>query len=151
MNSKQCTKCNQIKLLTEFHKVNGKSEKRRSICKLCHNEIYRNNYKKDPKKYRQYTTSKPYRPELKRKANLKTFGLTIQQYEEMLQQQQGVCAICTEICTSGKRLAVDHCHVTGRVRQLLCRRCNQSIGKFNDDPVLLQKAVDYLLKWQTSN
>jgi hypothetical protein len=151
MNSKQCTKCGQVKFLTEFHKVTQNSEQRRSICKLCHNEIYRNNYKKNPEKYRQYTNSRPYRPELKRKANLKTFGLTIQQYEEMLQLQQGVCAICAETCTSGKRLAVDHCHVTGRVRQLLCRRCNQSIGKFNDDPVLLQKAVDYLLKWQTSN
>ena len=151
MNSKQCTKCNQVKLLTEFHKVNGKSEKRRSICKLCHNKIYRDNYRKNPEKYKEYTNSKPYRPELKRKANLKTFGLTIQQYEEMLQQQNGVCAICLETCTSGKRLAVDHCHATGKVRQLLCRRCNQSMGKFNDDPILLQKVVDYLLKWQTLN
>ena len=69
----------------------------------------------------------------------------------MLQQQNSACAICAEKCISGKRLAVDHCHETGKVRQLLCRRCNQSMGKFNDDPVLLQKVVDYLIKWQMSN
>ena len=149
--TKQCTKCNQTKQLIDFHKVNGKSEKRRSICKLCHNATYRDNYKKNPQKYRAYTNSKSYRPELKRKSNLKIFGLTIEQYEEMLRQQNGVCAICLEECISGKRLAVDHCHITGKVRQLLCRRCNQSMGKFNDDPILLQKVVDYLLKWQTSN
>lgn len=151
MDCRQCTKCKQAKLLTDFHTVSKNSERRRSICKLCHNKIYRDNYRKNPEKYRKYTNSKPYRPELKRKANLKTFGLTIQQYEEMLQQQNGVCAICLETCTSGKRLAVDHCHATGKVRQLLCRRCNQSMGKFNDDPILLQKVVDYLLKWQTLN
>ena len=144
MEHKQCTKCQQTKLLTEFHTVNKSSEKRRSICKLCHNAVYRSNYKKNPEKYREYTKSKSYRPELKRKANLKTFGLTIQQYEEMLQNQNGVCAICLEECVSGRRLAVDHCHITGKVRQLLCRRCNQSMGKFNDDPVLLQKVVAYL-------
>ena len=66
----------------------------------------------------------------------------------MLENQNGVCAICLNSCNSGMRLAVDHCHETGKVRQLLCRRCNQSIGKFNDDPILLQKAVDYLLKWK---
>lgn len=151
MKYKQCTKCNQTKQLNDFHKVNKQTEKRRSICKLCHNATYRNNYQKNPEKYKRYTNSKMYRSELKRKANLKTYGLTVEQYEEMLQHQNNVCAICLENCTSGKRLAVDHCHITGRVRQLLCRRCNQSIGKFNDDPILLQKAVNYLLKWQVSN
>lgn len=151
MSYKQCTKCKQAKPLIDFHTVNKHTEKRRSICKLCHNAMYRNNYKNNSKKYREYTNSKPYRSELRRKANLKKFGLTIQQYEEMLQQQNSVCAICAEKCISGKRLAVDHCHETGKVRQLLCRRCNQSMGKFNDDPVLLQKVVDYLVKWQMSN
>lgn len=151
MNQKQCTKCNQIKLSSDFHKLSKDTKKRRSICKSCHNKTYRDSYRKNPEKYRNYTSSRSYRPELKRKANLKTFGLTIQEYEEMLQQQESVCAICSEVCSSGKRLAVDHCHLTGKVRQLLCRRCNQSMGKFNDDPVLLQKVVDYLLKWQMSN
>lgn len=150
MNNKICTKCKQTKLLNEFHAVSKVNKKPRAACKECNKLYFRKNYEKNPEKYRGYKQNKPYvyRAELKRKYNLKTFGLTVDQYENMLIKQKGVCAICLECCTSGKRLAVDHCHKTGKVRQLLCRRCNQSMGKFNDDPVLLQKVVNYLLKWQ---
>lgn len=148
---KECTKCKVIKSVTDFHAVSKTNKKPRSICKECCKKDFRKNYQRNPEKYRQYTKSKSYRPDLKRKANLKTFGLTVDQYEKMFQDQHGVCAICEQECLSGKRLAVDHCHKTGKVRQLLCRRCNQSMGKFHDDPILLQKVVDYLLKWQTLN
>ena len=148
MESKQCIKCKQLKLLSDFHKVRKNVDKPRNICKQCHNDQFKKNYRNNPEKYRAYTNSKSYRPEIKRRSNLKKFGLTIDDYDKMLENQNGVCAICLNSCNSGKRLAVDHCHETGKVRQLLCRRCNQSIGKFNDDPILLQKAVDYLLKWK---
>jgi len=144
--TKECTKCKELKLESEFYKVGKTNPKPRTICKTCYAETFRINYKKNPERYRGYTNNKPYRPELKRKANLKTFGLTIAEYDQMLVAQNNVCAICNNTCSSGKRLAVDHCHITGKIRGLLCRRCNQSIGKFNDDPVLIQKAVNYLLK-----
>jgi len=80
------------------------------------------------------------------------FCLSVEEYQDILTKQDGKCAICHQDETFVTRwgtvasLAVDHCHETDKVRGLLCRRCNQAIGKFNDDPDLLQKAVDYLKK-----
>ena len=70
------------------------------------------------------------------------YGISVEQYEALLAQQDGACAICRE--RSEEALCVDHCHVTRRVRRLLCRRCNLGIGYFRDDPRLLRVAADYL-------
>ncbi len=77
---------------------------------------------------------------LKRKYNL-----TPEQYLTMLKNQNGVCAICGKQ-EKNRRLAVDHCHKTGKIRGLLCALCNTAIGKFNDDVNLLTKAIKYLKK-----
>ena len=80
------------------------------------------------------------------------FGISIDEYEAILKKQNGVCAICrnpeTRPQPSGKprRLAVDHCHKTGRVRGLLCSNCNTAIGLLNDDPDLITEAAIYLEK-----
>jgi len=67
----------------------------------------------------------------------------------MLTKQGGVCLVC--FCPpAGKRLAVDHDHVTGAVRGLLHIRCNAGLGQFDDDPALLRQAADYLEgKWKS--
>lgn len=74
------------------------------------------------------------------------FGISLNQYNSILQHQGGKCAICGKVETIRmfKWLAVDHCHKTKRVRGLLCNRCNTCIGKFEDDVALLQKAITYL-------
>lgn len=84
------------------------------------------------------------------------YGLTPEEYVAMLQEQGGVCAICGEPETKkhGRtgtefRLAVDHCHGTGRVRGLLCQTCNRVIGLFRDDVERHRKAISYLLRNQT--
>lgn len=65
-----------------------------------------------------------------RKKHLKNkYGITVDDYEKMFTEQNGVCKICQEICKSGKSLAVDHCHETGRVRGLLCAKCNTNLGR----------------------
>lgn len=79
----------------------------------------------------------------------KNFGLSLAQYHEMFDAQNGVCANCLEPeheTRNGKVkwLAVDHCHGTGEVRGLLCHDCNRGIGCFRDNPDLLRKAADYL-------
>lgn len=81
------------------------------------------------------------------------YGLSQEQHDVLFAQRGGKCWICEEPETSrdgasGKvrALAVDHCHETGAVRGLLCRRCNQAIGMFRDSPDLLGKAIQYLLK-----
>ncbi len=84
-------------------------------------------------------------PEKCREYLLKSkWGLSLEDYDNMLQKQNGVCAICFEKCRSGRRLAIDHCHKTGKIRGLLCGECNNGIGKLKDDPDLLRRAIKYL-------
>lgn len=59
--------------------------------------------------------------------------------------QNGVCAICKKTCTCGRSLAVDHNHKTGKVRALLCSRCNRGLGLFMENPEYLNAAKEYLL------
>lgn len=61
----------------------------------------------------------------------------------MVDDQNGVCAICLKPPTV-KALCVDHSHDTGTVRGLLCDKCNQGLGRFDDDPTMLEAAIQYL-------
>jgi hypothetical protein len=74
---------------------------------------------------------------------LKRYGLTLNDYEQMYIRQHGQCAICS-VVVQGERMCVDHDHATGKVRGLLCRLCNKSLGGFRDSVDLLRKAVAYL-------
>ena len=77
------------------------------------------------------------------RSKCKSFGITEEAYAQMLAQQGGVCAICSSD-PGDKRLAIDHCHTTGKVRGLLCAECNHGIGKFRDSLTLLERAHGYL-------
>lgn len=80
-----------------------------------------------------------------RAKNLKhNYGLTVEEFEALLLAQAGVCAICSQPSRSAKPLCVDHCHVTGRVRGLLCQHCNTAIGMMEDSTDRLKKAIAYL-------
>ena len=81
----------------------------------------------------------------------KEFGINFDAYNEMLQAQNRVCKICQQPETTRhpknntlKSLAVDHCHTTGKIRGLLCQRCNRTLGKLNDSVELLDKMKAYL-------
>ena len=81
----------------------------------------------------------------------KNFGITLGQYTEMLDAQNGVCAICKHPETAIrngklKMLAVDHCHDAGHIRELLCAACNVGLGYFGDSPERLRAAADYVEK-----
>ncbi len=73
----------------------------------------------------------------------RNYGITPEQYNTMLKMQHGVCAICHER-PSKFALAVDHDHKTGKLRKLLCSRCNTGLGMFRDDPRLIAQALIYL-------
>jgi hypothetical protein len=77
----------------------------------------------------------------------KLFGITIADYDRMLAQQGGRCAICGR-CNAGRtpkgRFCVDHDHATGQVRALLCEKCNRGLGHYDDDPERLEAAAQYL-------
>jgi len=87
-------------------------------------------------------------PEYERRSRLKReYGLTEEQFEEMVRVQKSKCAICCngDIGRKGdKKLMIDHCHRTGKVRELLCHHCNMLLGHSDDDPILLRKAAQYL-------
>lgn len=78
----------------------------------------------------------------------KKYGLTEERYYELADEQEGRCAICkkTEADSLRKKLCVDHCHKTGKVRGLLCFGCNVALGNMNDRIDLLEKCIEYLRK-----
>ena len=80
------------------------------------------------------------------------FGISAAELESLHQSQGGRCAICGDEqsakSTKVRRLAVDHCHRTGKVRGLLCLNCNTGLGRFKDMPELLLNAVNYLKRNQ---
>jgi Recombination endonuclease VII len=83
------------------------------------------------------------------RTNLRRYGLTPEQLAEKVAAQGNCCAICGEPpdpsgIKAASRLHVDHDHVTGVNRDLLCVRCNQGIGYFKDDPVLFRAAAEYI-------
>ena len=94
------------------------------------------------------TYNKKNRPHTRNKFLQRNYGITSDDYNSMLTEQKGVCAICGNgnSTKDNKPLHVDHCHDTGKVRGLLCQKCNTSIGLFNHDVDILQKAVVYLQK-----
>lgn len=80
-----------------------------------------------------------------RNQHLKTnHGITLSDYDAMLERQGGGCAICGDTPPPGRSFHVDHNHETDRLRELLCERCNPGLGSFRDDPELLRAAADYL-------
>jgi len=79
------------------------------------------------------------------------YGITLEEYEVLFSKQNGVCAICSEAekvvdqkTETIRRLAVDHCHQSKKIRGLLCQACNTAIGKLRDNPELMERAAMYV-------
>lgn len=92
---------------------------------------------------------KAARPKYREKKKLEFYGLSLADYACMLSAQGGVCKICkcpetTQLKGKVKALCVDHCHVTGVVRGLLCQNCNRGVGLLKDSPEILDHASSYL-------
>lgn len=95
--------------------------------------------------------NKQYMSDRQRKYQLRhKYGITEDDYERMMLEQDGKCAICNRTEPTGrwKRLAVDHCHKTGKVRGLLCDKCNRGMGLLEDSAQLLRNAANYLEKYK---
>lgn len=84
--------------------------------------------------------------QIRERVLIKKYGITLEQFDALLVVQNGRCAICGGREPGGRygQWYVDHDHITGIVRGLLCNRCNISLGKFEDDPDLLEKAAAYV-------
>jgi hypothetical protein len=89
--------------------------------------------------------------EQRRRQYATRYGMTLAEYEDLFVKQAEVCGICHKPPDNEKwrRLGVDHDHVTGAVRGLLCGNCNRGLGMFMDDPDLLRGAIDWLARGGT--
>jgi hypothetical protein len=80
-----------------------------------------------------------------RKGLRRMYGITVAEWQAMLDAQDGRCAVCRTDTPGGRGLFhVDHSHSTGRIRALLCTNCNVALGLVNDDPVRLRALADYI-------
>jgi hypothetical protein len=122
---KKCTKCHIIQPLSEYRKAGGTTI--RSDCKTCCDKI-----------------NKPYRREYLLK---KLYGISMEEYNNMVSIQNNLCAICgSPEPHEGASLAVDHSHSTGKIRELLCSHCNLLLGHAKDSIETLENAIKYLLQ-----
>jgi hypothetical protein len=119
------------------------------IGKKVKSQYAKTHYKKHRKeimsrvKKSQEKLGKEERKIRRRKYHLRDkFGMTISDYNLLLERQNGKCAICDKIPKLS--LVIDHCHETGKIRGLLCQRCNMGLGYFQDNKILLEKATKYI-------
>jgi hypothetical protein len=155
---KRCPRCENEKPISEFYKSTRAKDGHCVYCKPCQNGATHAGtiaYQHSPqgraqrKLWQRSEVFKRKRARNHRSRTLrKKFGLTVEEYDRMLEAQGGVCLLCERENTYGRRLAVDHCHITGKVRGLLCTRCNAALGVFNDDPEILERAIQYLRSHQ---
>lgn len=156
---KKCTNCKIEKELSEFAKDKYNPDGLTYRCKKCRNIHYNEFYKRNPEKQKIKNDSqkenrkKYYSSEegikSSRRSHLKrAFGISLEQYEDMFNIQNGKCAICNDFKTHDKHgvLAVDHCHKTGKIRDLLCFKCNTVLGSVNDNIEILKNMINYLNK-----
>lgn len=155
--TKRCGRCTATKSILEFPRNRRSADGAGSLCKPCLSDYSKEWWQRDIEKNRARGRVNARRHAEKhpdagsrraRKAQLKkAYGLTVEDYERMEAEQAGLCWICHRTCPSGRRLAVDHDHTTGRVRRLLCASCNGGIGQFQHDADLLARAILYLGKF----
>jgi hypothetical protein len=141
-DSSVCNKCGETKPLSEFSPDTSMRLGVRNMCKACsrvkNRAAYKHNYRRNLDFHLR-----------------RNFGITLDQYDQMVAEQAGVCAICGCPPTvlggarrQGRpvepRLVVDHCHATGRIRGLLCVECNRGIGFLKDDAAIVRFALKYL-------
>ena len=133
MATKTCSKCGEAKTREEFPSHSKNRDGLGCWCKLCHYN--------HTKKWRK--TGRGQLSERKRK--LKKYGLTIESFDALWTSQGGVCPICNGVLARvGNKYGVDHDHKTGKVRGILCDKCNVGLGSFKDNPEFLHKAAAYL-------
>lgn len=161
---RQCTKCGELKPLSSYYRAGGNSgDGLRGDCIPCNLAAKAERHRLNPEPARRRTEAwRQANPEryaanreafiasggkkvADRRSHLKRkYGMTIEEYDAMLEAQGGGCFICGKPPRDDISLHVDHDHSTGRIRGILCFCCNNALADFQEDPALLGKAVTYL-------
>lgn len=155
LKTKKCSGCGLKKDYNNFYKQSRSKDGLCNFCKSCALEYSQKWHKDNLEHDREY--SRNYHKNNRDKDNDKRlkyrFGITLEDYNKMSLQQDGVCVICKKPETSIERktgviknLCVDHDHKTNKVRALLCGKCNKALGLLNDDIFLLKNSILYLEK-----
>lgn len=163
VTEKQCTRCKLVQSVENFSR-NGWNKRVRKgdglnhWCKTCVNQYNRVYVAKNKEKLQRIAKEK-YDPLKSKDQTLRrSYKITLGEYNQMLESQGGVCAICKRPSQDGKMLSVDHDHsccphrrdpvYCGKCnRGLLCSDCNRAIGMLRHDPKVLRTAAEYLEKW----
>ena len=127
---KICTSCGENKTYTDYSKARYGKGGVAAKCKECFKILYKMRVEDDP----DYVRNVKYKSR---------YGITIDDYNRMLEDQDHKCKICLAGEERG-RLHVDHCHETGKIRGLLCHQCNNGLGCFHDSDSLLEHAIEYI-------
>jgi hypothetical protein len=155
----QCKKCFQYKDSTLFY--NKKNNKKFNYCIQCHSLINKKYYIQNKEKICSLSKKRLLKDPKKKylislKSELKTnFGLTLEQYFSLLKNQNGLCAICNNPeklidprTQRIRKICVDHCHKSKKIRGLLCSNCNRGLGLLKDSIKILESAIIYLKKFE---
>lgn len=129
---KVCSKCKEEKELNQFNKNKAGLYGVHHYCRKCNSIHKKNSY--------NYVKSRNRRI-------LNSYNLTIEEVESLYIIQDKKCKICKTKYSSTSThggLYIDHCHLTGKIRGLLCNKCNTLLGNCNDDVSILKSAIDYL-------
>jgi len=145
--SKKCTKCEQTLTLEHFSKHPTAKYGRNSVCIKCDSarvvawqRANREKTRARAQRFNQKESTKQYRRQWMLENR---YGITQEEFDVLKEQQGGRCAICDTECED---LHIDHDHLSGKVRGLLCGSCNRAIGLLKEDPAVVRKAVEYLEK-----
>ena len=149
MKYKICSRCKINKPHSDYHKDNGRAIGIRCKCKECDKAVVMEWRSKNKSEYNNYTAQwRAKNPDKQHATDIKRhYGLSIDEYRLLLDKQHNKCQICGKKHNPSEkrqRLYVDHDHLTGKVRGLLCANCNFIIGHADDKVELLQKAIAYL-------
>lgn len=133
--TKQCNGCSLWLRPEEYHKDSTKSDGLATRCKQCRNASHRKRYKENREAILARNTARKL---------MKKYGLTVEQWNAMYEAQDGRCAICKRV--PKRKLNVDHCHDSGRVRGLLCGDCNRALGLFRESAEVISTAALYVAR-----
>lgn len=144
---KKCASCQNNYDLRHFNKQTKRKDGLHPWCKSCCRDWRKANKDKLVETNRKCRLKKPELYAARARKNLlASYGMTNNDYNMLLIKQGMKCAICKleEAGGQNNRFHVDHCHITGRVRGLLCHHCNKGLGQLKDSKTVLLTAINYL-------
>ncbi len=152
VSNKSCVSCSieqglkklNNKELMDPYRTKEKNKRKLDNWREKNPEKYQSQYKNEIARERSRDYYKNNKDRAKERYLLANYGITLEQYNVMLENQNEKCKICGNVCPSGKSLAVDHDHDTKKIRGLLCKNCNIGLGLFFDNISLLETAIEYL-------